>query len=295
MLAMLGSLAMKAAPFAIDYAKKKWGTKEGEWMSQDEMIPDWQRTARTTMDKWYSSNLNKYNPGEQYSGKYAAPMSSGENQAMSRFQQMFNSSNTGNLFGLAKKELEKTLTGGYDPASSPYYTSMKDAGKRNLTESIDTTRARRGARGTFYTKEGIQEEGDITSKFNENLNTILGSLSETERQRMFSAVPQAASLDQYENMTIPMTTAQNLGQAGAVQRMIQQTELEEKYNEFVRGRGELSEIPSQYSNFASNTSTPYGIKDWQGPDTLNTIGKIIEGLSPSMKKGLDTWSNTLGR
>lgn len=224
------------------------GKKKGGSVNMEDYYPSWTKTAANTLAPWVKQYLPQFQPGAAYGGKMTAGATPFETSGLDILSKYMNAPNTGELFGAGKQQIMDTLGGRFaDPNESPFIKSMIDMSKMNLTDLINQTRARRGGRGTYYTEEGLREEGDIGARSQANLDAIIGQFIQNERQNMLGAVPQATQMDEYESVLAPLkkiTASQTLG---SLQRTIEQADLEKKYQDFVRQRQEMA-MPLQEAN-----------------------------------------------
>lgn len=236
-----------------------FGSKKNT-LSQEVMMPQWQEQTGKALSDYLLKYLPQYQPGENYTGKLSADMTGFEQSGLGLLDKYLNSGNTGELFGAGKQQVMDTLGGKFaDPNSSPYIKSMINLANMNLGDQINTARAKRGARGTYYTTDAIREEGDLAERTQNYLNTIVGDFVNRERQNMLGAANTAAQMDEYENVTAPLTKVQASQSLGSLQRLLEQADLERQYQDFTRKRGELTALPGQAQSLYS-TSVPYGIK-----------------------------------
>jgi hypothetical protein len=97
--------------------------------------------------------------------------------------------------GMAKDELEKTLGGEeYDPIAGPYYQAYRSAIERELGEAKDRLASRTSARDKFFGGGRIASEGELEETAMGDLEMVLGSLFERERERRLGAVPTAMGM-----------------------------------------------------------------------------------------------------
>ena len=96
-----------------------------------------------------------------------------------------------------------------------------------------------------------------------------------ERGRQQAAVPQAQALEQYGNLTAPLQRIAASQSFGALPRVLEQSDLERKYQDFVRQRSELQGVPQTGLGVLSK-SVPYGINSFTPPQQ----GGFFDQISP---------------
>lgn len=250
-------------------------------VTAEPMQPQWQQDLGKQAGDWAKKYMDQYTPGEAYEGQFTAGKTPYESEGLNMLTRLM-SSGLGDLYGAGKNELMKTLSGEYaDPTKSKYLQSMEAIGKRNLRDEIDATRARRGARGTYFHSKGIEEEGDLSSRMLENLNALMGGFMETERGRQFQAAPMAADMGKYENMDMPLQKIQASQTLGALDRILEQSNLEAKYQDWMRARGETKE-PLSVAQQLYSTQVPYDVKNFTStaPSTFSSIMDVAGKLAP---------------
>ncbi len=216
-------------------------SKGGGSINMEDYYPSWMKTTANTLAPWVQKYLPQFEPGASYGGQRTAGMTPFETSGLDILSKYLNAPNTGDLFGAGKQQIMDTLGGKFaDPNQSPYIKSMMNLSKMNLTDQINQARARRGGRGTYYTEEGIREEGDIGVKSQANLDAIIGEFINQERGRMMNAVPQASQMDEYESTLAPLKKITATQTLGSLQRTIEQANLEAKYQDFIRQRKEMA-------------------------------------------------------
>jgi hypothetical protein len=221
-------------------------------------------------------------PGQEYGGQYTAPMGSQEMSTMDMLTKFLGGSPTGDLFNQAKGQIGDTLSGKYmDPNTNPYIKAMSKLAGTNLEDQINASKAARGGRESYFHTQGIAEEGKLRGNTMDNLNALIGQVLESERSRQYGAAPIAAEMDRYQNVTAPLQQISAGQQYGALPRMLAQNDLEGKYNEWKRARGEAT-IPLNLAQNLFGTQVPYGIKEFetQGQSPFSQIAGIAMKLLP---------------
>jgi len=207
---------------------------------------------------WAKKYMPGYVPGAEFGGKRTAGMSPQETQGMEWLQKYMNQPNTGENYNLAAGEIKKTLTGGYNPATSDFYQATRQGAMREQESAIDALRRSQGYRGTFFQDTGVREEGKVREGTANYLQQLLGSMGEKERQNRLAAVPQAMNLEQYAQGA-PLAKAAAGMSLGSLPRLIEQGDLEARYQDFLRKQTELGgTIPAAQGVFG--TSVNYAVE-----------------------------------
>ena len=154
---------------------KKKKQEQPQTLTQQPLQPQWQQDLGKQLGGFASQYLDKFSPGEAFTGKLSAGISPLETQGMG-FLQKYLDRGPGTGLDLAKGEITKTLTGGYDPATSPFFKSLREGSKADLEESIDVARRGQGARGTFFQDTSIREESKLRGKTQNFLNQVIDGL-----------------------------------------------------------------------------------------------------------------------
>lgn len=208
-----------------------FGSKKNEGVSA---VADPYSSVREPLLSWLNSQIGK--PTTSYQGEMVAPMTGQESQSLSFLDQYANRG-TPSTFSNAKDLVNKTLTGGFDPATSPYYQAMKAEAAVNNADTQNQIKSDAAGGGRFWSGARLQEQGRAKTASNNSLNTVMGSLAESERNRQMQAVPYAQQLADTESNQ-PLQTAAALQQYGQLPRAIQQAQDEAMYNEWLRSTQE---------------------------------------------------------
>jgi hypothetical protein len=261
------------------FGKKKSG---GETVTAEQMMPEWQSKTGEQLAIWIQQYMGNFQPGAEYTGEFTAGPTSQETASLDMLTKFMGSSPLfGDLYSAGKGQIMDTLGGRYaDPNESPFIKSMINLSQQNMGDMINQTRARRGARGTYYTKAGIQEEGDIAERSQNYLNSVIGEFINNERGRMFQAAPIAQAMDQYENLDAPIQKIAAGQSLGSLLRTIEQGDLEAQYQDFIRKREEMA-MPIKEAGSLYGTSTEYGQKSMTAPftESNSSFGNIADIIS----------------
>lgn len=235
----------------------------------------WQLGAGESLANWATQYLSQYQPGKPYGGKFTAPMAKGEEMGQDWLMKYLEKEGPGEGYGLAWDELQKTMTGKYDPFTSPFYQAMREGAGYQLEEDIDVMRRGQGARGTYFQDTSMREENKMRLRSTNYLMQLLGSLAETERGRRWEGVGKAMELEKYAE-GLPLEKAEAGMRVGALPRLIEQADLESQYQDFLRKQQEFAgAIPAAQGVFA--TPMDYGVREWEAPSPFE---RIMTTMSP---------------
>ena len=265
-----------------------FGKDEGQVVNQELMMPDWQKNTGSTLASYLQKYLPQYNPNQAYTGKLTAGKTGQEQTSLELLNSIMGKSPTGDAFQAGKGQIMDTLSGKYaDPNQSSYIKSQKVLANQGLEDAIDASRRSAGSRGNYFSKAALGEERQLTNRTQNYVNDIIGKFQETERGRQFSAAPIAQQMDQYQNLTAPLAQVAAGQTYGALDRNIEQGDLERQYQDFTRRQTAMGQLPGQAQSMYS-TQPSYGMKSMQMPDQQNTIGRIMNaaGSGIDMASGL---------
>jgi hypothetical protein len=272
-VAAIGTAASAGSAIANAVGGSK--NKSTDTVSAEQMIPDFQSLAGQQLSDWVTKYLPNYKPGEAYTGKLTTSSTDQEKTGLSQLSQILANSATGDLFSAGKNQIMDTLSGKYaNPETSPYIQAQKVQANKALEDAISTERGRRGARGTYFTKAGVNAEGDITTNSLNNLQSIIGSFIQNERQNQLNAASTAANMDQYQNLTAPLAKVEASQKYGGLERTIDMANIEKQYQDYLRQRTEAA-LPVAAAQSLYGTQQPYGIKDYSAPQETSTLTNIL--------------------
>jgi len=235
------------------------GPAGGETISEPPIVKK-QKDVGMQLGELLLSGLSKYSPGASYGGQLSADMSPFEKFGLGTLGKYLEAPATGELYGAGKQQIMDTLGGKFaNPQESPYIKSMINLSKMNLADQIDVSRRGAGARGSYFTDSAIREEGRLGESTQNFLNTLIGQFIESERGRQFQAAPIAQEMDRYGMATAPLTQVGASQSFGALSRTLEQSDLERKYQDFLRQRGELSAMPGQAQAFSQGATGPASV------------------------------------
>ncbi len=217
--------------------------------------PKWLQELGKQLGATTLQGLKDYTPGAAYTGNLnvAGSPTSQEQTSLDQLTQLLGNPGTGSLFDQASGQISDTLNGKYaDPKSSPYIQALTKLANNQLQDQITTERGQRGARGTYYTDAGVKAEDLLRGRTLDNLQGVIGSFIQNERQNQLGAANTAQGLDQYKNLTLPLAKIQAGQTYGSLSRTIQQANLESQYQDYLRQRTELTGNAQNATTLAIN-------------------------------------------
>ncbi len=262
------------------------GRSEGDPKTVD-LVPDKtpeQLQAMRDLGGVVTKYLPQYDPGKEWGGQYSAPLTRPEVKSTSLLNQYLDSSPTGTNYDAASRQLQATLSGGYNPSTSPFYDSMRQASQVALQDQLDASRRDAGARGSYFTEGAQRDESRLRSDANNQLNQVLGQIYEAERQRQFQGIGLGKELDAYQNLarTGQIQAGMNYG---SLERTVQDADLAARYNDFMRQQQERAAVPGIAQNLAG-TSITYGQQQLQQPNSFQQIISALAPLAGSVAGGM---------
>lgn len=233
-----------------------------------------QKAIDGAMSAFVTKYLPQFDPGKPYAGSLNAPMNTYQNQGMDFLQTFLDQSGQANsnpMLTMAGTELSKTLNGEYDPSTSDFYKTTRDAALVNQQTAQNQLNAGQGARGKFFSSEAMNENQQLQTNTTNFMNQTLAGLTEKERQNRLAAVPQAMALDKAGTAAriAPIAAATSFG---AIPQQLDQAGLEREYNAWLNQRTEMA-MPLQAATGAfqggnsktlTNTTQPAQSFDWGG-------------------------------
>lgn len=261
----------------IGGGKRLFRSKKGqETTPQFQTVYDPFSGVRGKLSSYLEGQVGK--PGPSYPGEFVAPASEAEEESLGFLEGIPKKPFTGESFRLAKEEVQKTLSGDYDPSKSPFYQAVKAEAGRNLEKTQEGIAQNRALGRRFFSGSTVAEQGRAATDVNIALDRLLGELSETERGRRLQAVPVAAGLERYEEAA-PFERARQFQSLGALPRELKQASLDAAYREWLRSQ---VEYPFNIAQLSSGLAArePHMIPRTFGPKQRAPIRDLIEaGLS----------------
>jgi hypothetical protein len=203
------------------------------------MLPEQREAYRTLLPAAIDKGRDFMQVGtEPYTGERVAPMSEYEDIGLGTLGDYLSSPlpTESSLYGLSAGELEKTLAGKeYDPATGPFYEAYRTNVMRDLQKLTDAIRQRAAGAGgrSVFAGGPVQEEREAALAGHANLAEVLGRMYEGERARRLGTVPLALQTMGWAEQ-VPQARVAASQQYGALPRMIEQAELDARYQDFIR-------------------------------------------------------------
>lgn len=222
---------------------------------------------------WLKSQVGQVAP--QYTGEMVAPATEEEKRSLDFLKGYVDQPTSANM-GLASEEIKRTMTGQYDPTSSPYYQAAKAEATHNLGLAQEDIASQAAGGGRYWSGARLKEQGTASNEAALAMNKLLYGMAETERGRRASMVPIAAQIGQYQEQQ-PLQKATALQSLGSLQRVLQQARDEAIYNEWLRA---TQEYPLQIGSMAAGLARePYYVQRTKQPapilSALGSIGSAI--------------------
>src|SRR3990167_7953164 len=187
-------------------------------------------SSRSKLNSYLTEKIGQKGPA--FGGDRVAPLSDLEQKSIDKAGEYAAQPATTPTSGYAADEIKKTLSGDYDPSTSPYYQAVKAEAERNLTKTQENIADKAAGGGRFFSGARLKAQADAAADVNIGLNKQLGALAENERQNRLSVLPQALDLDEQQT-NAPAKQAQALQVLGALPREQQQALLDAIYQEFL--------------------------------------------------------------
>lgn len=231
--------------------------------------PD-QKRVQAALADWITKYMGDFKPGEAYTGKMTAPMSGFETQGLQSLQRFMDQPDFTNLLSNAGNEVNKTLTGKYDPYTSDFYKAARDAAMIERGDARNRMNAELGSRGKYFSSEALREGKDMDTRTTNFLQQTLASLAENERQNRLKVLPYAESINK-EMVDAPLKKVAASQTYGALPRTIEQADYERLYQDFLRKRQEQAlpisaaagfNTQSQMRTYANNTVPAEQFDPW---------------------------------
>ena len=237
--------------------------------------------VRKSSSDWLKTQIGQN--AKPYEGQLVAPMSEQEGKSFD-FLRKFTDSPAPESLNMANEELRKTMQGEYDPTTSPYYQSVKAESARNLQGTLSDIESDAAGGGRYWSGARLGEQREARTDVGNALNTLLGSMAETERGRRFEAIPLAMQLGQYEQ-GLPLRQATALQSLGSLPRELSQAGNEAAYSEWLR----QNEYPLQIAQLASPYATQQPVMAQTGyaPSLWDKISPVLSQATQLLGAGFN--------
>lgn len=256
-----------------------WSLNPADWFSDEDRgagvkaVADPYGGVRKAYLDWLTPEIGKAR--ETYPGQLVAPLSEQESKSFDFLRQYGEGGITrpGSTFQQGKAEISKTLTDQYNPATSPYYQAVKAEASKNLQDTQKGIANKAAGGGRYWAGARLGRQQEAASETERGLNTMLGLMSENERQRRLDVLPQAYQYGQAEARE-PLEKASAFQNLGALPRQVEQMLNTANYQEWLSSQ---VDYPMQIAQMAQQTQ--------QAPFyQQNTPSFIYEMLTGGMNK-----------
>ena len=236
---------------------------------------------------WLIPQIGKKGP--EYAGQMTAPMSEQEKASLGKVDKYANQGMS-DTFKAGQKQITDTLGGSYDPSTSPYYQAVKAQSAKNLAESKERLVSDRAGAGRYWKGATSKAQGDLETNTTNQLNTILGALSQQERQNQLAVLPQAFGYGQAET-ALPLSQATALQTLGGLPRQIQQAEDTSQYNQFLKSQ---YDYPLNIAQLIAGVQSPptYTYQQPQANPLMSFLGQAggtALSMLPMLMMGAGCW------
>ncbi len=243
----------------------------GKKTSSVSVVADPYGETRTKYLDWLNGQIGQN--GQTYPGQIVAPLSDQQNKSLTSLDQYANRS-TPSTFTAAKKQVEDTLGGNFDPTKSAYYQGVKAEAANNLQDTQASIADNAAGKGAFWTGARLSEQATAAKDSELALNTLLGQLANEERNRQIQVLPTAENLANTEDNQALKTTAA-LQEYGGLDRDYQNEVNQAAYNEWLRSN---VEYPLNIGQLAAGTQqAPMYAQDGYTPSILQQLIRAFSG------------------
>ncbi len=223
---------------------------------------------RNKTSSWLESQIGK--PAEPYTGEFVAPMTDEEKKSTEYLNQ-YAEGGPSESTKLVGQEIQKTLSGGYDPSTSPYYQAVKAQTMKNNRLATERLNQRSSMGGRYFSGGRVQAQSDLEEDTTNELNRVVYGLADKERQRKLDLLPFASEFGRSEEEA-PLRKTSALQEYGQLPRAIQQALLDAKYGEFLSAN---REYPMNIAAYASNLA---GQEPWMKYKRPSTRRSFWDGM-----------------
>lgn len=225
--------------------------------------------VRGQTSDWLSSQIGQ--KAEPYTGKLVEGMSAPETESLDWLKK-YTQGGPSEMTGLGQAEIKKTLTGEYDPTTSPYYMAVKAESARNLAETQQNVADKAAGGGRYWGGARLEQQREAGTDVANALNTMLGGMSERERQNRLGAATTAAQMGEAEQ-NIPLQKAMAGQQLGALPREIGTAQNQAIYNEWIRQQNYPKEIAQMAQPYA--TYEPTMAEESYAPSLFQQLSPLL--------------------
>lgn len=232
-------------------------------------------SSRAKLNSFLTDKIGQSGP--KYTGERVAGESPIE-QASYKFADEYASQpSKGPVLSAAQDEIKKTLSGDYDPSTSPYYQAVKAEAEKNLTQQNKFIADNAAGGNRYFSGARLRAQSNAARDVTQNLNTTLAGLAETERQRRLDVLPVALNAEQ-QDQDAAAKKAQMLQVLGALPRELQQSLYDSMYQEFLMSE---YEYPLNIAQLAAGPAQqqPIFVQNGYAPATPSPASRILSLLS----------------
>ncbi|HQQ06933.1 MAG TPA: hypothetical protein PLP56_08155 [Candidatus Omnitrophota bacterium] len=246
-------------------------SKTGESSAGVTIAADPYGETRTKYLDWLNGQIGQN--GKTYTGQVVAPLTGQENQSLQTLNQYANRT-TPSTFTAAKKQVEDTLGGNFDPTKSAYYQGVKAEAANNLADTQSNIADQASGKGAFWTGARAKLQSDAATDTGLALNTLLGQLANEERNRQMQAIPYAQSLAETEDNQ-PLKTTAALQEFGGLERENQNATNQAAYDQWYNSN---ITYPLQIAQLAAGTQqAPLYAQTGYTPSILQQLISAFSG------------------
>jgi hypothetical protein len=199
----------------------------GDWYSKNN--PYAKKTAATTTTTTPATTQTSQDYLSALMAPYTGELTAGLTDAQKAALTTIGAYQPGELYTAGKNSILDTLSGKYNPIDSPYYAAMRSKLLSTGEDAVTSARQNANLYGGLTSTGMANVETKARASTANDINTILGTLFESERNRQTSVLPTALSYEQY-----PLTVAQQQLTAAGTEQATNQAADTAKYNEFIR-------------------------------------------------------------
>ena len=245
-------------------------------------VADPYKGIRDSVTGWLQGQVGKAGPS--YGGELTAPMSPYEEQSLGWLKD-YSAAGPSETRKNATNEVNKTLTGGYDPTTSPYYQAVKAEAAANLKDTQKGIADEAAGGGRYWSGARLGVQGKAATDTTNKLNEVIGSLADQERNRMTSVLPMADQLATEEE-NAPLNKANALQTYGALPRNIQQAYDTALLQEWTKAN---YDYPLSIGSMASGVQqAPVYAQSGYSPSVGS---QLASWLSPVASAGINAYGN----
>lgn len=161
--------------------------------------------------------------------KQTAGLTDAEQLAQDYVAQYLKSPSSSPGLDTAIGEMTKTVGGGYDPLSSPYYEGYRRTSEMEEAEAMNALKRRTQLVGMSRSTPELTQMGKTARGYSADRMTQLGGLYESERNRQTGMAGTLASAEEYR-LQEPVRRAQAGATFGAIPREIENERLANEYS-----------------------------------------------------------------